>query len=63
MRDAVDALRHQEVAGRLGTAGAERDVVLARAALVGMAFDGDGVAGIGLQPLRLLGEDRLRLGR
>ena len=32
------------VAHRLGAARAERDVVFARAALVGMAFDGEGVA-------------------
>ena len=41
MRLAGDAARGQVVAGRGGAAGAEREVVFARAALVGMAFDGD----------------------
>src|SRR5947209_3672081 len=58
----IDAARGQEGANRLGTAGAERDVVFARSALIRMAFDGEGVARISLQPLRLLfqGGDRLR---
>ncbi len=37
-----------------GAAGAERDVVFARAAFVGMAFDRDRVIGVLLQPRRLL---------
>src|SRR5690349_17225716 len=47
---------------RLGTAGAERNVVFAGAALVRMTFDGELVTRIGLQPLDLLvqGGDRLR---
>ena len=36
-----------------GAAGAERDVVFARAALVGMALDDEGVVRILLQPLDL----------
>src|SRR5262244_3938025 len=52
----IDAARDQVVAGHLGAAGAERDVVLARAALVGMTFDGEGVLVVVLQPLRLLVE-------
>ena len=54
MRLAGDALRDQEVAGRGGAAGAERQIVFARAALVGMAFDGDGVVAVLVEPLRLL---------
>src|SRR3954463_11795284 len=50
----VDAARGQEGAHRLGTAGAQRDVIFAGAALVGMAFDGERVAVVALQPLRLL---------
>src|SRR5260370_34890409 len=41
-------------APRLWTAGAERDVVLTRGARVSMAFNGEGVLVIDLQPLRLL---------
>ena len=45
---AGDALGDQKVARGGGAAGAERQVIFARAALVGMAFDGDGVvAGTG----------------
>src|SRR5262245_15419795 len=58
----IDAARGKERTHGLGAAGAEGDVVFAGAALVGMSFDGEGVAVIGLQPLRLLfqGGDRLR---
>src|SRR3954454_3703862 len=52
----LDTARREIVAYRLRAAGAERDVVFARATLVGMAFDGEGVLRIGTQPLRLLFE-------
>src|SRR5581483_4369584 len=55
------AARHQIFAHRLGAAGAERDVVLARAALVGVAFDGEVVAVVVAEPLRLLVERGARL--
>ncbi len=50
------------VAHRRGAAGTERDVVFARAALVGVALDDEGVARILDQPLDLTIErgDRLR---
>ena len=63
MRWRVDAVLGQEVAHGLGALGAQRDVVLARAALVGVAFDGDGVLRILLQPARLVGERLLGLRR
>src|ERR1700682_808832 len=58
----IDAARCQESTNRLGTPRTQRDVVFAGAALVGMAFDGEGVAVVALQPVRLLleGCDRLR---
>src|SRR5262245_12725547 len=59
----VDAARDHIVAHRLRAAGAERDIVLARAALVGMTFDGEAVLGIVLQPLHLLVERGARLRR
>ena len=59
----VDAVLGQEVAHRRGALGAERDVVLARAALVGVALDGDGVLRVLLQPARLVGERLLRFRR
>src|SRR5216684_8747963 len=58
----IDAARRQEGPNRLGTAGAKRNIVFAGAALVRMAFNGEGIAVVGLQPARLLlqGRDRLR---
>src|SRR6186713_232212 len=50
----IDAAGREIASHRLGTACAERDVVFAGAALVRMAFDGEGIAVVGLQPLRLL---------
>ncbi len=44
-----------------GAAGAERKIVFARAALVGMAFDGEGIVVVAVEPLRLLVERRARL--
>ena len=44
MRLALDAARGQIVAHRLGAPCAKRDVVFARAALIGMALDREGVA-------------------
>src|SRR5689334_151977 len=52
----LDAARDQIIVHRLGAPGAERDVVFARAALVGMALDHEIVLRIGAQPLRLLVE-------
>src|SRR5262249_28750116 len=54
----VDATRGHEVANRLGPAGAERDVVLARASLIRVTLDRKAVPGIGLQPLDLLFQRR-----
>src|SRR3954452_13731918 len=59
----LDAARGEIIANRLGPAGAERDVVFARAAFVGVAFDREGVIGVLLQPLRLLVERAARLHR
>ena len=56
MRLGLDAAGREIVAHGLGAAGPKRDVVFARAALVGMAFDGEGVVAVLLQPLRLLVE-------
>src|SRR5262245_34082417 len=58
---AVDAVLRQEVADRGGTAGTQRNVVFARAALVGMAFDGNRVLRILLKPLGLLLQGSRRL--
>src|SRR4029079_10977588 len=52
----LDAARCEIVADCLRAGGAERDVVFARAALVGVAFDREGVVAVLLQPLRLLVE-------
>ena len=51
----------QIFAHRLRPARAERDVVFAGAALVGVALDGKGVTVIVVAPLRLLVERRSRL--
>ena len=48
MRCGIHAARGEIVAHRLRTTRTERDVVLARAALVGMAFDGESVLAIRL---------------
>src|SRR6185312_12255422 len=45
-----DPVRHQEFAHSVGAAGAEREVVLAGAALVGVAFDPDAHCRIAAQP-------------
>src|SRR6266404_2320936 len=58
----IDAQRDQVVPGRRGATLAESQVVLARAALVAMAFDHEAVLRIGLQPRGLLLKLRLRLG-
>jgi hypothetical protein len=46
----------------LGTPRAKRNIVFAGATLIRMAFNGEGIAVVGLQPARLLlqGDDRLR---
>src|SRR5438874_1127039 len=44
-------------------AGAKRDIVFAGAALVGVAFDREGVVAVLLEPLRLLVEGAARLHR
>src|SRR5471032_119601 len=49
----IDTARGEEGAHRLRATCAQRDIVFAGAALVGMAFDGEGVAVIALQPARL----------
>src|SRR6185312_5081535 len=56
--DAVggDALRDQVLAHRVGAPLTQRKVVLAGAAFVALAFDGDRIVGVLLQPLGLLGE-------
>ena len=56
MRCSRDAARGQIFAHGLRPARAERDVVFAGAALVGVALDGEGVAVIVAEPLRLLVE-------
>src|SRR6516164_9794982 len=56
-----DAARHQIFAHGFGAAGAERDVVFARAALVGVAIDRKGVTVVIAQPLRLFVARRARL--
>ena len=61
MRCAGNAARDQIFAHGLRAARAERDVVFAGAALVGMAFDGEGVTCVLIEPLRLLVERRPRL--
>src|SRR6185503_20526257 len=59
-----DAARGEIVADRLGAPRAERDVVFARAALVGVAFDRElAVLRILIEPLRLLVERAARGGR
>src|SRR5438105_2218954 len=58
----LHAARNQIIARRLRATGTERDVVFARAALVGMPFDQEGVLRIGPQPLRLFLERRDGLG-
>src|SRR5579862_3146047 len=64
--DGVHALRRDPAGDKilahgLRAAGAERDIVFARAALVGMTFDGEGVVIVVAEPLRLLVERRPRL--
>src|SRR5665213_381849 len=60
----LNAARGQIVAYGLRPAGAECDVVFTRAALVGVAFDGElAVLRISRQPLRLLVERGARLRR
>ena len=54
------ALRHQEIARRIGAPLAQRLVIFARAALVGMAFDRGADVGVGDQPARLRRQRRLR---
>src|SRR5476651_1098414 len=54
----LDAASGEIVTHGLGAACAKRDVVFTRAALVGVAFDGEIVAGVLIEPLRLLVERR-----
>src|SRR3984893_14524734 len=60
---AGEAAGDQIIARELRAAGAERDVVFARAALVGVAFDGEGITVVLAEPLRLLVEGGTRLRR
>src|SRR3546814_9417145 len=57
----VDAERCQIIFRGIGTAFAERDVVIAGAAFVGMAFERDANRRVALQPLRLALQRRLIL--
>ena len=58
------AARDQIIAHHLRAPGAERQIVFACAALVGMAFDGElAVLAVGIEPLRLLIERGARLRR
>src|ERR1700731_4591543 len=50
----LHAARDQIVVHGLRAPGAERDIVFARAALVGMAFDEETILRVAAQPLRLL---------
>ena len=59
----LDSARREIVAHGLGAASAQGDVVFARAALVGMPFDREGVVAVLLQPLRLLVERAARRPR
>src|SRR5437588_10146610 len=54
-----NASRDQVVLRRFRTLGAERKIVFARAALIGMAFDREGISIVLLQPARLFVERRL----
>src|SRR5208282_1059443 len=54
--------RLQIILGRFGAAGAEGEIIFARAALVGVTLDGEGVRTILIEPARLLVERRLRRG-
>src|SRR5258706_15550707 len=58
---APDAERHQVVLHGLGTLGAERQVVLDRAAMVAVPFDFDLRGAVLLQPLRILLQRRALL--
>src|ERR1700682_5838988 len=46
----IDAARSEEGPNRLGTPGAKRNVVFAGTALVRVAFNGEGIAVVALQP-------------
>ena len=59
----IDAESDQIVLGRVGTTLAEGEVVLARAAVVAMAFDHETILRIGLQPGSDLLQLALRFGR
>ena len=60
MRPPEMPARDQIILRDFGATRAEREIIFARAALVGMAFDREGVAAILLQPARLLVERGLR---
>jgi hypothetical protein len=57
----IDAERREIVFRGIGAAFAERDIVVAGAAFVGMAFERDADGGVALQPLRLVLQRRLVL--
>src|SRR5262249_56003320 len=59
----IDPVLGEEGADGLGAPRAKGDVVFARAALVGMTFDGDGVLVVLLQPAGLIAQGLLRLWR
>src|SRR5690606_36845508 len=58
----IDSARDEVVDDHVGAAGTEREVVVARAALVGVALDEDAVVGVAVEPGGLLVERRLRFG-
>ena len=62
MRPPVTPRATRKVLRGLGAASAEGEIVFTRAALVGVALDGDRVARIERQPLSLTAEDCLGLG-
>ena len=59
MREGENSLGGEIVAHRLGAALAKREIVFARAPLVGVTFDGEAVFVVLIEPRRLLVERRL----
>ena len=59
MREGGDSFGGEIVVHRLGAALAKREIVFARAPLVGVTFDGEAVSVVVIEPRRLLVERRL----
>src|SRR5262249_53193826 len=57
----VHALAREEAPDRHGPACPESEIIFARATLIGVAFDGDPVLRILVEPARLVAQDALRL--